>query len=84
MKFLPQYLLDPAPRSASATALTETRLFRLDQVPFYELLENHSDVARSMLQVLARCLRRSRGETKAERAKDDLLGGLTERLAKRG
>ena len=75
-------LLDPAPRSASVTAVGEVSLFRLDQAPFYELLDDRVEIARKMLQVLARRLRRSSGPGKAERARDDLLGGLEERLTR--
>jgi len=50
-------LLDPEPRVASVTALTDCRLLRLDQEPFYELLEDHIDVARGIIQVLSQRLR---------------------------
>jgi hypothetical protein len=77
-------LLDPAPRSDSVTAVTDTRLFRLDQEPFHELLDDQSEIAWKMLQLLARRLRRSQGQSKAERARDDLLGGLKEKLVQKG
>lgn len=77
-------LLDPAPRSNSVTAVTDTRLFRLDQEPFHELLDDHSEIAWKLLQLLARRLRRSQGQSKAERARDDLLGGLKEKLVQKG
>ena len=51
-------LLDPAPRSAQATAMSDTRVLRLDADPFYELIADHSDVAQAIMQVLARRLRR--------------------------
>jgi CRP-like cAMP-binding protein len=75
-------LLDPAPRSVSVTAVTDSRLFRLDQEPFFELLEDHGEVARKMLQVMARRLRRSSSEKRQDRARDDLLGGLQEKLVR--
>jgi len=74
-------LLDPAPRSASVTAINETRLFRLDQAPFYELLEDRAEVARKMLQMMARRLRRSSKGREIDRTQDNLLEGLTGRLA---
>jgi HEAT repeat protein len=78
-------LLDPAPRSAAVTALTDTRLFRLDQEPFYELLEDHTEVARKMLQILARRLRRTSEQTPPGREFiNDLLGNLQEKLARPG
>jgi hypothetical protein len=51
-------LLDPAPRSGQATAISDTLLLRLDAEPFYELIADHSDVARAIMEVLARRLRR--------------------------
>ena len=50
-------LLDPEPRIASVTALTDSRLLRLDQGPFYGLLEDQIDVARGSIQVLSSRLR---------------------------
>jgi HEAT repeat protein len=50
-------LLDPEPRSASVTAITDTHLLRLDQEPFYELVEEHNYVARGIIRVLTRHLR---------------------------
>lgn len=75
-------LLDPSPRSASVTAVTDSRMFRLDQEPFYELLEDRSEVARKMLQVMARRLRRSSSGKRQERARDDLWGDLQEKLVR--
>ena len=50
-------LLDAEPRSASITAVLDTRLLRLEQEPFYELLEERSEVARGIIRVLTRHLR---------------------------
>lgn len=52
-------LLDPGPRAATVTALENTRLFRLDQKIFLELLDEHSTIARKIIQVLVRYLRRT-------------------------
>jgi AAA family ATP:ADP antiporter len=50
-------LLEPEPRSASITATEDTQLLRLDQEPFFELLEDQCEVARGMIRVLTRRLR---------------------------
>lgn len=51
-------LLDPEPRMASVTAVTDTLLLRLDQEPFYELIDTRSEVARGIIRVLSDRLRR--------------------------
>lgn len=50
-------LFDNQPRSASATALEETRLLRLEQDAFDDLLANHPDMARGIIHELANRLR---------------------------
>jgi AAA family ATP:ADP antiporter len=50
-------LLDPEPRVAAVTAVEDTRLLRLEQEPFYELVEERMEVARGIIQVLSRRLR---------------------------
>ena len=50
-------LLDPEPRMASATAETDALLLRLDQEPFYELMDTRSEVARGIIRVLSARLR---------------------------
>jgi CRP-like cAMP-binding protein len=50
-------LLDPEVRSASATAETDCVLFRIDQEPFYELIENRTEVARGFIKILCQRLR---------------------------
>ena len=50
-------LLDPEPRSASITALADTLLLRLDQAPFYELMDEHNHIARGVIRMLTRHLR---------------------------
>ncbi len=50
-------LLDPEPRSASITALADTLLLRLDQAPFYELVDEHNQIARGIIRMLTRHLR---------------------------
>ena len=50
-------LLDPEPRSASTTAVEDTQLLRLDQEPFFELIEDQREVARGIIKMLTRRLR---------------------------
>lgn len=50
-------LLDSAPRLATVTALTDSWLLRLDQDPFYELMNERVDVARGIIRVLSAYLR---------------------------
>jgi hypothetical protein len=50
-------IFDAEPRSAWVTAVADARLLRLDQEPVYELMEDRSEVARGVIQVLSRRLR---------------------------
>lgn len=50
-------LLDTETRSASVTAVTDTLLLRLDQEPFYELMENRMEVARGVIKTLCQRIR---------------------------
>ena len=50
-------LLDPEPRLASITAMEPTRLFRLDQSPFYQLMAERPEVATGIIGVLTKRLR---------------------------
>ena len=50
-------LLDPEPRSATVTAIEATRLFRLDQMPFYELMEERPEIAAGIIRILTGRLR---------------------------
>ena len=50
-------LLDAEQRSASATTNTDCVLFRIEQEPFYELLENRPEVARGFIKILCQRLR---------------------------
>ena len=51
-------LLDRAPRSASVTALGETRIFALARHDFLNLLRTNPDLSMSVIQELTRRLRR--------------------------
>ena len=50
-------LLDPEPRSASATATTDTLLLKLEEEEAYELMEERTEVLRSILTILCRRIR---------------------------
>ncbi len=50
-------LLDPEVRSASVTAVEETRLLSLDQQSFFDLIDERPEIARGLLRLLTRRLR---------------------------
>jgi hypothetical protein len=50
-------LLDPEPRMASVTAVEDTHVLRLDQEPFYELMDDRIEVVRGIIHVLTGYLR---------------------------
>lgn len=50
-------LLDPEVRSASATTVTNCILFRIDQEPLYEVIDNRPEVARGFIKILCKRLR---------------------------
>ena len=50
-------LLDADTRSASATAATDCILFKIDQEPFYELLDERPEVAKGFIKILCKRLR---------------------------
>lgn len=50
-------LLDSETRSASATANTDCFLFKIDQEPFYELMETRPEVAKGFIKILCQRLR---------------------------
>lgn len=50
-------LLDSETRSATATANTDCFLFKIDQEPFYELLESRPEVAKGFIRILCQRLR---------------------------
>ncbi|MDX8394472.1 MAG: cyclic nucleotide-binding domain-containing protein [Mariprofundales bacterium] len=49
--------LDPKPRSADISALTETRLFCLEESVLYDLMDEDIDVVRGIIRVLCRRMR---------------------------
>ena len=50
-------LLDPEPRSATALAIQDSVLFRIDQEAFYEIMSDRVEVAKGIMKVLCRRLR---------------------------
>lgn len=50
-------LLDAEARSASATANTDCILFRINQEPFYELVETRMEVVKGFIKILCQRLR---------------------------
>jgi CRP-like cAMP-binding protein len=50
-------LLDAEVRSATATTNRDCVLFRVEQEPFYELIENRTEVARGFIKILCQRLR---------------------------
>jgi ATP:ADP antiporter, AAA family len=55
-------LLDSSPRTATIRALEETRLLRIDQAPFYELMSDYVEVALGTIHMLTRNLRARTGD----------------------
>jgi cAMP-binding proteins - catabolite gene activator and regulatory subunit of cAMP-dependent protein kinases len=50
-------LLDTESRSATATAHTDCLLSRIDQEPFYELMEERPEIAKGFIKILCKRLR---------------------------
>ena len=50
-------LLDADTRSASATADSDCILFKIDQEPFYELMDERPEVAKGFIKILCQRLR---------------------------
>lgn len=50
-------LLDPEPRSATATAVFDTLLLKLEQEAFFELMADRREVAKGILKILTKRLR---------------------------
>ncbi len=54
-------LLDTETRSATATAHSDTLLLKLDQEPFYEIMESRIEVARGVIKTLCKRIRELNG-----------------------
>lgn len=50
-------LLDTETRSATVTADTDCILFRIDQEPFYDLMESRPEVIRELMKILCKRVR---------------------------
>jgi CRP-like cAMP-binding protein len=50
-------LLDAETRSASATTHTDCILYKIDQEPFYELLDSRPEIAKGFIKILCQRLR---------------------------
>jgi CRP/FNR family transcriptional regulator, cyclic AMP receptor protein len=50
-------LLDTETRSATATAETDCILFRIDQEPFYDMMESRPEVTKGVIKILCRRIR---------------------------
>lgn len=50
-------LLDADTRSATATTETECTLYKIDQEPFYELLDERPEIAKGFIKILSQRLR---------------------------
>ncbi len=73
--------LDPEPRTATITALEDTELFRLEEGPLYDLMAEHIEVVRGIIQVL--CLR-MRNMIDASKKKDMNIANLRQTLEMHG
>lgn len=50
-------LLDTEARSATVTAATDCSLFRIDQEPFYDLIESRPEVVKGVIKILCKRIR---------------------------
>ncbi len=71
-------LLDAAPRLASVSAVEPTRLFRLDQGPFYELLNERPEIAIGIIRVLTHHLRNRVDDVAQLTARNQALENLVQ------
>lgn len=55
-------VLDPEPRSASVTAMTDTLLFRIDRDPFDEVMADRPEIAQAVIRALCGRIR-AQGQT---------------------
>ena len=61
-------LLDADTRSASATAESDCVLYKIDQEPFYELLDERPEVARGFIKILCQRLRMMNEKSRQQRS----------------
>ena len=62
-------LLDADTRSASATTETDCVLYKIDQEPFYELLDERPEVARGFIKILCQRLRVMNEKSRQQQSK---------------
>lgn len=72
-------LFDPGPRTATATAVAEARLYELSHVELIHWLERYPSMATHLLEALARRLRRT-NETLADLVFSDVPGRVAKAL----
>jgi CRP-like cAMP-binding protein len=65
-------LLDTEPRMASVVAVSDTLMLRLEQEPFFDLMETRSEVARGVIRVLSARLRGRVAEVTELRSRERL------------
>jgi CRP-like cAMP-binding protein len=63
-------LIDPAPRSATAVALTDCTLARVDAYTFHQLVQRVPALALEVMKVMARRLRRANEGTRRGEGRD--------------
>lgn len=72
-------LFDPGPRSLTATAVSDTRLLGLGHTDLQDVITTRPEVARHLLQALARRLRRT-NDTLADMVFSDVPGRVAKAL----
>ena len=68
-------LLDGEPRTATIRTTAPTHLLSLDQAPFYELMDEHIEIARGVIAVLAQRLRARTADFSRLQAQVGEIGG---------
>jgi HEAT repeat protein len=58
-------LLDAEPRSAAVTTLNDVQLFRIDQVDFYDLMDERGEVLRNIIRILCQRIRNQNTKLRA-------------------
>ncbi len=72
-------VLDPSPYPSAVAAVEDTRLLRLGQAAFRELIDEHREVAWKIMQLLARRVRWMQ-QAPSPQGAGDLLGEIQDRL----
>ena len=69
-------MLDPEPRSATVTAVKDSKLFVIEHAPFYDVLADRVEVARGIIRVLAGYVRARMRDVAALHARVEALEGV--------